>query len=539
MKPILSKNRHAKTVALWLFAMLCALAATLQSCDGPSVPANAVAANRKPSLSTDNDGAVLPPNIAPLNFRIMEEGDDFVAHVWSDADRDGFTVSGPEVRMDEETWHGLLQKAKGRSIHCDIYVGKDGTWTRYRTLSNAVATDDIDPYITYRLIEPGYVAYEEMSLNERDLTSFEEREVYNNMMLSDGDNGQCVNCHMPQAWNKNQVSQFHVRQMKGGTVFIHGKEAVKVNLKTDSTLSAGVYPAWHPTKNIVAYSVNETGQMFHTRDPQKIEVFDAASDLILYDADAGKVYDLDKRKDEFETFPAWSPDGQTLYYASAHFEQQTDNIDVDITMGYQQLKYNLYRRHFDERTGKFGDRQLVLDAAAMGKSAAFPRVSPDGRWLLFSLADYGQFHVWHHSSDLWMMDLASGKAFPLTAANSPRMDSYHTWSSNGRWILFTSRRGDANYTRLYIAYFDRQGRIHKPFLLPQEDSRHDLNLFKSYNTPEFLVKPVAPTLIGLKDAISRDARQAVYGGSLLLHPDPGYDIAHPDSLETRRAVVAY
>ena len=70
------------------------------------------------------------------------------------------------------------------------------------------------------------------------------------------------------------------------------------------------------------------------------------------------------------------------------------------------------------------------------------------------------------------------------------MESYHSWSSNGRWIVFSSRRDDRTYTRLYLAWFDAQGRAHKPFLLPQRDPQQNLRLFKSYNIPEFTVDPV-------------------------------------------------
>ncbi len=522
-------------IILPLLSVVCLL---LVACT-PSLPQEATMCHRKPHLSVDNDSATLPPNIAPMNFRVMEQGEEYLSHFWSAADREGFLVEGPEVMIDEDHWRSLLLASKGKTLHCDIYVKRGGKWSQYKSVVNDIAPYDIDPYITYRLIEPGYIDYEEMSINQRSLTSFEEKQLYNNMMLSDGDNGQCVNCHVPRNYNREERSMFHVRQFRGGTVFIQGDQVNKVNLKTDSTLSAGVYPAWHPTRNLVAYSVNETGQVFHTRDPQKIEVLDFASDLILYDIDHNTVYDIDKRKDEFESFPAWSPDGQTLYYVSAHYEQKSNSIDNDLGEDYKQLKYDIYCRKFNAKTLRFGDRQLVFGAAAMGKSAAFPRVSPDGRYLLFSLGDYGQFHVWHKSGDLWVLDLATGKAHALTAANSTDVESYHAWSSNGRWILFTSRRGDGNYTRLYMAYFDRRGRIHKPFLLPQEDPDHDQNLFKSYNTPEFLVRPVKADINTLTRGISREATPARYGGSALLHPDGGYDVTKADSLAPSRQSVAY
>ncbi len=518
---------------------LATLAPLLLAACSTTLPQHAAKCNRKPTLSVNNDSATLPPNIAPTIFRIDEPGEDFVAHFWSDADRDGFLVEGPVVTIDEDQWHTLLNATKNKTLYCDVYVKKDGEWKQFLPIVNYIAPDDIDPYITYRLIEPGYVDYEEMSINERSLTSFDERQIYNNMMLSDGDNGQCVNCHIPHDYNRDERSMFHVRQLQGGTVFIQGNKVTKVNLKTDSTLSAGVYPAWHPKKNLIAYSVNETGQVFHTRDPQKIEVIDFASDLILYDIDHNTVYDIDKRKDEFESFPAWSPDGLTLYYVSAHYEQKTSNIDHDLGDDYQRLKYNIYCRKFDSKTMRFGDRQMVFDAAAIGKSAAFPRVSPDGRYLLFSLGDYGQFHVWHKSGDLWAIDLTTQKAYPLTQANSPSTESYHSWSSNGRWILYTSRRDDGNYTRLYMAYFDRQGHAHKPFVLPQSSPDYYQNLFKSYNTPEFLVRPVKVSINELTRGISHDARKAQYGGSALLHPDGTYDVTRADSLDLSRQPVAY
>ena len=139
---------------------------------------------------------------------------------------------------------------------------------------------------------------------------------------------------------------------------------------------------------------------------------------------------------------------------------------------------------FDERTQQFGTPQLEVDCNALGKSATVPRVSPDGRYLLFTLGDYGQFHIWHKSADLYVKDLKTGQVRPLTEANSPNAESYHTWSSNGRWIVFSSRRDDGSYTRPYIAYFDTAGNAHKAFLLPQEDPEQNLLLLKSYNVPE-------------------------------------------------------
>ena len=123
-------------------------------------------------------------------------------------------------------------------------------------------------------------------------------------------------------------------------------------------------------------------------------------------------------------------------------------------------------------------------------SALLPRISPDGRFLLFSLADHGVFHIWHHDADLWMMDLQTGKVRSLNEVNSPDTESYHTWSSNGKWIVFSSRRDDGMYTRPFFAHIDKEGHFSKPFELPTADPDYHRQFLRSYNIPELMRGPV-------------------------------------------------
>lgn len=511
----------------------------------PSVPASYEEAEGPAVVSPDNFGATLPSNIAPLNFRILQSDASEVVTRLHTRKGGEVVAGGRDVSFEEKEWRTLLQEASGDTLFCDIYMKADGNWQHLPTQHFLIAEETIDPYITYRLIRPSYVTYEELTINERCLENFDERVIYENMRFEDSDQGQCINCHLPRDWNRNAQSQFHVRQAFGGTVFIDGDQVTKVNLKTDSTLSAGVYPAWHPTQNLIAYSVNETGQVFHTLDPQKVEVIDYASDLILYDVDANTVQHIDRTASELESFPTWSPDGRTLYYISAHYTPRADNIDADLDSNYDSLHYNLYARDFDLQSRRFGPRRLIFDAESMGKSASVPRVSPDGKYLLFTLADYGQFHIWHKSADLWCLSLDStdtqANVQPLQAINSPESESYHGWSSDGCWILFSSRRDDGNYTRLYISYFDKDGRAHKPFRLPQYSADSDDLLLRSYNAAEFLVKPVQPTPQQLCKAIKADAKPATYGGSALLHPETDTTAVRPtaNAAERRRETVGY
>jgi Tol biopolymer transport system component len=189
-------------------------------------------------------------------------------------------------------------------------------------------------------------------------------------------------------------------------------------------------------------------------------------------------------KDWSENTPVFSPDGKTLYFMTA--KQQSYPVD------FKKEQYNLCKIAFDPATGKFGNHvDTIFDAVKMHKSLTWPRPSYDGRYLMFTLMDYGYFSVWHQESDNWILDLKTGQARPLTAANSKKADSWHNWNVNSHWFVFTSRRDNGLYTRLYLASIDDKGKVSKPFLLPQQNPWEYYNdLLDSYNIPDFTSKPV-------------------------------------------------
>ena len=146
----------------------------------------------------------------------------------------------------------------------------------------------------------------------------------------------------------------------------------------------------------------------------------------------------------------------------------------------------------------------------MGMSATFPRISPDGRYLLFAMGNWGCFHIWHPESDLYIMDLKSGNVRKLENVNSSEAESYHSWSSNGRWIIFGTRRDEGNFTRPYIAYFDKNGKGYKAFEVPQKDPEFYQTCTYSYNIPEFMVEPVKISPQKFADTAKGDAIKAVF-----------------------------
>ena len=474
----------------------------------PVAPADYGAVGEKPRIYPDYTDVVVPCNIAPLVFRVDEEGDGFVTRF--SAGGKELVCGGHEVAPAMDEWRSLLSQAAGGDVNVEVYALSAGEWKKYEPFVITVSADTIDRYISYRLIPPSYVAYEKLTISQRDLTTFDESVIYCNQLVSSEPDGQCINCHAYKNYRTDNM-QFHVRQHLGGTVFVHDGELKKVNLKTDSTISAGVYPFFNPKYDVVAYSVNNTGQVFHTKNPNKVEVQDQASDVIIYDPVREIVSHVAKDPDCLEVFPAWSPDGEMLYYCSAYFPKRNDIPHVEnMIRNYKDVKYDILRRPWNPQTGEFGAVDTVFAASALGKSATFPRVSPCGRYLLFALAEYGCFHIWHKDADLYILELATGECWPLDAANSEFPESYHAWNSTGKWILFASRRDDTNYSRLYIAHINDDGTSSKAFLLPQKESEYYDFFDRSFNVPEFMVEPVSITPHEFVELIKGDAVNVKY-----------------------------
>lgn len=526
----------------------------LASCTSPSLPDTYTQGKAHPKIYPDYIDVTVPANIAPLHFQIDQDADTYVTR-FSTAD-DEWLVSGRDVRPGIKTWRAITAAALDAKspVSVEVYMEHQGQWLRTLPFNITVSPDSIDPYISYRLISPSYVTYEDLTLNQRCLETFDETLIYGNMINSDEDNGQCINCHHTQWYNPRRL-QFHVRQYLGGTVISYDGKTDKVNLKTDSTLSAGVYPTWHPRQPWIVYSTNMTGQSFHTRDPQKIEVQDTKSNLIFYDVEHGEVTPITRDTTWLDCFPFWSPDGRYVYYVSAHWERlDTVALDFELIQNYKAVQYNLYRMPFDEQTRTFGPRQLIYDAVARNRSVTFPRISPDGRWLMFTEARFGVFHIWHTDADLYLLDLnrvqpipdvvhpivteipnpndpsepklwqreradslreVQGAMVPMPdiirpaeALNSEDCESYHSWSSNGRWVIFSSRRTDGNFTRPFIAHHDGNGNFTRPFELPQDDPQYHRLFLRSYNVPEFMAGPVTITPQEFASVIKRDATPA-------------------------------
>ena len=433
----------------------------------------------RPAIFPDYTEVTVPVNVAPLNFIV--EGAGHIQATFSHAGNELLKVKGKDgvIQIPIRKWSEMLQSVAPGNIDVQVSVwdAENPDGKAYLSFPVHVVPDEIDPWISYRLIEPGYVGWRQLGIYQRNMSSFEESVIVSNR----ASNTTCLNCHNYPAYSPESM-MFHARGKNGGTILYNKGNLTKIDFKSIGPKKNTTYPAWHPDGRLLAFSSNSTKQVFYLHGKKPIEVYDLSSNLVIYDTQTGEVL-TDPRfmtEETMETFPAWSPDGKWLYYVAADAKSLPAELE--------QMHYHLLRVSFDPETRTFGETiDTLYNAHIKGGSASYPRVSPDGRYLLYTWSQYGTFPIWHEEADLRMMDLETMADVDVTLWNdADETDSYHSWSSNGRWTVFGSRRLDGRYTRLYIAGFDGNGQPLKPFLLPQEDPRQNLWRLKSYNVPEFI-----------------------------------------------------
>ena len=438
-------------------------------------------AERCPVLFPDYTGVTFPVNIAPPNCRIMEEGDVFQVEIGTDNRLYYQRKSkSPDIRIPLDTWRLLAKENSGRNFFIRVAVRKAGEWMQYKAIQNRISTDSIDACLVYRRIYPGYELWNEMGIYQRDLTTFEEVPIVENR----SSRSTCMNCHT-FCQNRPERAMIHIRGEKGGTLVLRDGTVKKVNMKTPDMRNGGTYAAWHPEGRYIALSVNEILQFFHATGEKPVEVSDMESDLMLWDCEMDRIVtdSLLYGPQWMETFPTWSPDGKTLYFCRSKAVTKQTPLDS--------IYYDLYKCSFDVSRCSFGKPECVYEVSSKHKSISFPRVSPDGNYLMFTLSGYGNFSIWHPESDLYLLDLRNGEVRCLKEVNSERVESFHNWSSSGKWFVFSSKRIDGLWAHPYIASFDPStGVAGKPFPVPQEEPDFYLTFMQSFNLPEFLIRPV-------------------------------------------------
>jgi tetratricopeptide (TPR) repeat protein len=276
---------------------------------------------------------------------------------------------------------------------------------------------------------------------------------------------------------------------------IRNTEVVEWNPPKDKTVAlsrVGFMSQVSPDGRYVVTTVHSTARSFDTnyytvnfKDYRFLQVFYPTRGILAW-----KRRDLEPRRplpgaDDpryVQTDAVWTPDGKHLIFARA---EARDPYPPDGKIAEYandpkelQLQYDLYRIPFNE--GRGGQPEPIVGASANGMSNTFPKVSPDGRWIVFVKCRNGQ--LLRPDSQLYIVPIEGGEARRMRC-NTPLMNSWHSFSPNGRWMVFSSKaRGP--YTQMYLTHLDEDGNDSPAILIENATAAN-----RAVNLPEFINIP--------------------------------------------------
>jgi tetratricopeptide (TPR) repeat protein len=215
---------------------------------------------------------------------------------------------------------------------------------------------------------------------------------------------------------------------------------------------------FYPTRGILAWTSPETG---------RIEALPGADDPEYVHCD-----------------PAWFPGGEQIVFARAGardpYEEGRPLATYPGDPHEIEIRYDLYRMPFAE--GRGGTPVRIVGASENGMSNTFPKVSPDGRWIVFTKCANGQ--LMRPDGRLWIVPAEGGEAREMRC-NTSRMNSWHSFSPNGRWMVFSSKV-NTPYTQMFITHIDEDGNDTPPVLVPNSTAAN-----RAVNIPEFVNRSYA------------------------------------------------
>lgn len=439
----------------------------------------------KLTIQWPKNGTVFPPEMAPPS---LIWSDSAQAQKWlvvvSHADKQVmFSTLTPEKiwKPDSSLWATIKTTALREPVTLSV-LGLKGS----RAVSGAesvirVSPDSVGAPIFYRAVPlPFFYALHhlpEIRWRLGDVSSSKPvPTLLTNLPL-------CGNCHSFSADGRtlamdvdyaNDKGSYVVSEISGETVLTPENVITWSDFKReDKQATFGLLSQISPDGRYVASTVKDRSIFVAKEGLHYSQLFFPIKGIIvIYDRTNGRFFPLPGADDPayVQSNPTWSPDGRTLYFARSRayttegLERNSDvvlptELAADFIEGRKEFKFDIFRIPFND--GRGGVAEALAGASGNGKSNFFPRVSPDGRRLVFTQSD--NFMLLQPDSKLMILPAEGGEARPL-ACNTDSMNSWHSWSPNGRWLVFASKARSA-YTDILLTPIDENGEASPPVLL--------------------------------------------------------------------------
>lgn len=437
-------------------------------------------------LYLPRDESVLAPDMASVLF---DWGGATPPHMYAEFSGGGRRVVAVVDTLPWEpprhVWRAVRESFAGETFRARLLKTQDGAVTASGGVTLAFSADPFDARVMFMQIPLPFLRAQHNPRLTRwrmaDVSSYDEPST----VLSDLP--YCANCHAFSRDGSVFGLDMDYRKDKGGYVLKDVSASMDIDSNDvfswsdyrpgkDATgvKTMGLFSKISPDGRKVMGTVKERSFFFAIDDVDYSQLFfPIRGHLAWYSRDDGLIRPLPGADSpEFvQTGPAWSPDGKTIAFSRApvpmhlveligdkKFLEPGENLIEDLN--------ELYPMHYDIWTvpfngGRGGAPMPLAGASANGKSNFFPRYTPDGRWIVYVRSDTGL--VMQPSSRLVIVPAQGGQARELEC-NLENMNSWHSFSPNGRWMVFSSKE-DSPFTAVYAAHLDEEGHSAPPVLL--------------------------------------------------------------------------
>jgi len=451
-------------------------------------------------------GTLFPPEIIPPTFRWedRETGSDaWVLGIAFQDEGEGMSVTCPDMEWtpSDEEWEAVKRRSRERPARVTVLGVRrqsPNTILSAATIMIATSKDPAGAPIFYREVDLPFITsvrdpashirwrFGEVSSKQQPPIVLDHLPV-------------CANCHSFSADGKTLGMDIDYANDRGSYVLDAVTKEIVLQpgkiitwsdyRRSDGEATFGLLSQVSPDGRYVASTVKDYSVFVPTEDLTFSQLFFPIKGILaIYDRARRQFHALPGADDpEFvQSNPSWSPDGKTLLFARAKAYRPNRPLRRNTVLlrredceefldGREIFQFDLYRIPFHE--GKGGKAEPLPGASGNGMSNYFARYSPDGKWIVFCKAK--SFMLLQPDSELYIVPAQGGEARRMEC-NTPRMNSWHSWSPNGRWLVFSSK-WNSPYTQLFLTHVDEQGRSTPPVLLAQFTSPD-----RAANIPEFL-----------------------------------------------------